>query len=120
MFMTSDAGRTWARRGRFPGAGWGDLFFLSRSTGFLETGDAAAAGEDPAQIYATHDGGKHWREVSAGAPLWGPGDQGGSPTAIGDYCDKNGVSFASPRVGFATGYCGCSRGVPPTHERRGP
>ncbi len=71
VFMTSDAGRTWAPRGRFPWAGWGDPFFLSRSTGFLETGDAAAAGEDPAQIYATHDGGKHWREVSAGPRFGG-------------------------------------------------
>ena len=71
VFMTSDAGRTWARRGRFPGAGWGDIFFLNRSTGFLETGDAAAAGEEPVQIYATHDGGKHWREVSAGPRFGG-------------------------------------------------
>ena len=51
--------------GRFPWAGWGDIFFLNRSTGFIETGDAAAAGEEPVQIYATSDGGEHWREVSA-------------------------------------------------------
>ena len=105
VYMTSDAGRTWARRGRFPWAGWGDIFFLNRSTGFIETGDAAAAGEEPVQIYATSDGGKHWREVSAGAPLFGPITQGGSPTAIGDGCDKNGLSFASARVGFATEAC---------------
>ncbi len=105
VYMTSDAGRTWARRGLFPGARWGDLFFLSRSTGFIQTGDAAAAGEEPVQIYATRDGGKHWREVSAGAPLFGPGAESGSPTAIGDECDKNSLSFATPRVGFATEAC---------------
>ena len=91
-------------RGRFPWAGWGDIFFLNRSTGFIETGDAAAAGEEPVQIYATHDGGEHWREVSAGAPLFGPITQGASPTAIGDGCN-NGLSFASSRVGFATEAC---------------
>ena len=73
VYMTSDAGRIWARRGRFPGAGWGDIFFLSRSIGFIQTGDAAAAGEEPVQIYATRDGGKHWREVSAGPRFSGRG-----------------------------------------------
>ncbi len=100
VFMTSDAGRTWALRGRFPGAEVLGLFFLSPSTGFIETDEGAAADEDPVQIYATSDGGKHWREASAG-----PHGPGGSPTAIGDYCDKNGVSFASARVGFATVSC---------------
>ena len=36
-------------------------------------------------------------------PHWGP--RAASSTAIGDYCYKNGVSFANARVGFATGYC---------------
>ena len=114
--MTSDAGRRWALRGRFPGAEVHGLFFLSPSTGFIETDEGAATDEDPVQIYATSDGGKHWREASASPPL---GAQGGSSTAIGDYCYKNGVSFANARVGFATGYC-YAAGVPPTHERRGP
>jgi photosystem II stability/assembly factor-like uncharacterized protein len=105
VYRTADSGKKWSLRGRFPGEGLGSLFFLSRSVGFIETDGAAAMGEDPAQIYTTHDGGKHWREVSAGPPLAGPGAQGGSPSAIGNYCDENGVTFASPRVGFATQYC---------------
>ncbi len=105
VFTTSDFGRRWALRGRFSGAGSASLFFLRPSVGFIETDGGAAMGEEPAQIFATSDGGKHWREVSAGPPLMGPRAQVGSPTAIGNYCDKNGVSFASPRVGFATGSC---------------
>ena len=72
VYMTSDAGRRWALRGRFPGAGWGDIFFLSRSTGFIETGDAAAAGEDPAQIYATLMGASTGGRSRPG-PALGPG-----------------------------------------------
>ncbi len=102
LFMTSDAGRRWAQRGRFPGADVLGIFFLSPSSGFIETDEGAASDEDPVQIYATSDGGKHWQEVSASPPFNGPG---GSPGAMSDDCDKNGVSFASARVGFATVYC---------------
>jgi photosystem II stability/assembly factor-like uncharacterized protein len=102
LFMTSDAGRRWALRGRFPGAEVLGIFFLSPSNGFIETDEGAASDEDPVQIYATSDRGKHWREVSASPPFNGPG---GSPKAIGDYCDKDGVSYANASVGFATVYC---------------
>jgi photosystem II stability/assembly factor-like uncharacterized protein len=103
VYTTSDAGRRWVLHGRFPHGELGGLFFLSPSTGFIETGGDGAMGEDPAQIYATSDGGLHWREASASSSLTA---QGGSSSAIGAYCDKNGVSFASPRVGFASGWCG--------------
>ena len=94
VYMTSDAGRRWALRGRFPGAAPGGIFFLSPSTGFIETekGDVAGATkpEPLAQIYATSDGGKHWREVS-----------------VMGLCEAiSGVSFATPRLGFISGYCG--------------
>jgi hypothetical protein len=102
LFMTSDAGRRWALRGRFPEDEVLGLFFPSPSTGFVETDDGAAMNGDPVQVYATSDGGQHWREASASPPLGAPG---GSSTAIGDYCYKNGVSFATARVGFATEYC---------------
>ncbi len=36
-FMTSDAGRRWVLAGRFPGTDLGGIFFLSPSTGFIET-----------------------------------------------------------------------------------
>ncbi len=93
VYMTSDAGRRWALRGRFPGAAPGGIFFLSPSTGFIETekGDVAGAAmpEPLAQIYATSDGGKHWREVS-----------------VMGLCEAiSGVSFATPRLGFISGYC---------------
>ena len=96
LFMTSDAGRRWALRGRFPGAEVLGTFFLSPSNGFIETDEGAASDEDPVQVYATYDGGKQWREVSASPPFNGPG---GSPNAVGDYCDKDGVSLPAPASG---------------------
>ena len=91
VFMTSDAGRRWVLRGRFPRADLGGIFFLSPSTGFITTQVGQGTSEDLAQIYATSDGGKHWREISV----------------INDHCeDVGGLSFASPRVGFLSGYCG--------------
>ena len=86
-----------------PGGEVRGLFFLSPSTGFIETDDGAAIGRGPGADL------RHlrWGQALAGGLGRRPalGAQGGSPTAIGDCCDKNGVSFASPRVGFATGHC---------------
>ena len=89
VFMTSDAGRRWVLRGRFPRAGLLDIVFLNPSTGFIHTEVGQGTSEDRAQIYATSDGGKQWREVSV----------------INDSCGNvGGLSFASPRVGFLSGY----------------
>ena len=94
LFMTSDAGRRWLLRGRFPRADLGGIFFLSPSTGFITTQVGQGTSEDLAQIYATSDGGKHWRHISV----------------INDHCENvGGLSFASPRVGFLSGYCGSGR-----------
>jgi hypothetical protein len=89
VFMTSDSGRRWALRGRFPGPGLlGSIFFLNPSTGFIDTEVGQDTSEDRAPIYATSDGGKHWREVSV----------------INDSCGNvGGLSFASPRVGSSVG-----------------
>ena len=103
VFMTSDGGQRWALRGRFPGAEVQGMFFLNPSTGFIETDEGAASDDDPAQVYATSDGGEHWREVWDPPPPQAPG--GSAPSARQwDFGDKTGVSFASPRVGFATLY----------------
>ena len=93
VFMTSDAGRRWALDGRFPRADLGGIFFLNPSTGFIATQVGQGTSEDRARIYATSDGGTQWREVSV----------------INDSCGNvGGLSFASPRVGFLSGYCGSS------------
>jgi hypothetical protein len=103
VFMTTDGGRRWALRGRFPWAEVQGIFFLSPSTGFIETDEGAASDDDPAQIYSTSDGGKHWREAWGPPPPMAPG--GSAPSARQwDFGDKTGVSFASPRVGFVTLY----------------
>ncbi len=97
VFMTSDAGRRWVLAGRFPGTDLGGIFFLSRSTGFIETDVNGGLGVGQARIYATSDGGQHWREVSV-------------INVDGVFCVDygglyDGVSFASPRVGFLTWLC---------------
>ena len=77
--------------GAVPAGRVAGIFFLSPSTGFIDTQVGQGTSEDLAQIYATSDGGKHWREVSV----------------INDSCENvGGLSFASPRVGFLSGYCG--------------
>ncbi len=102
LFATADAGRHWHLAGRFPGSSVGSPFFLTKSTGFLETGASAAMGEEPVQVYTTSDGGGRWEEASASPP---PGTVGGKSTRISSWCDKDGISFATPHVGFATGTC---------------
>ena len=97
VFMTSDAGRRWVLAGRFPGTDLGGIFFLSPSTGFIETEVNGGLGVGQAHIYATSDGGKHWREVSViNVDSVFCVDYGGL---------YDGVSFASPRVGFLTWLC---------------
>ena len=78
--------------GRFPRADLGGIFFLNPSTGLIATqvGQGTSTSEDLAEVYATSDGGKQWRKVSD----------------INDSCENvGGLSFASPRVGFLSGYC---------------
>jgi photosystem II stability/assembly factor-like uncharacterized protein len=91
VFMTSDAGRRWVLRGRFPGADLAGIFFLSPSNGFVATQVGQGTSEDLVRVYATSDGGRHWREVSV----------------LNDSCENvGGLSFASSRVGFLTAHCG--------------
>jgi photosystem II stability/assembly factor-like uncharacterized protein len=99
---TTDAGRHWEAGEVLSGPAQADVFFLDQATGWLEATAGAAMGCQPAQIYATHDGGLTWREVSASPRCDGTG---GSADGIGAGCDKNGVSFASATVGFAALVC---------------
>ena len=65
VFMTSDAGRRWALARAVPGGRAGRHFFPKPFYRFhRDGGDGQGHGEGLAQIYATSDGGKHWREVS--------------------------------------------------------
>jgi hypothetical protein len=94
VFMTSNAGRRWVLRGRFPGTELDGIFFLSPSTGFIETDANGGLGWGQAQIYATSDGGQHWREVSVISV---------ASVSCLDYGGLyDGMSFANARVGFLT------------------
>jgi photosystem II stability/assembly factor-like uncharacterized protein len=99
---TTDGGRHWERGRIFAGPAQADVFFLDETTGWLETTEGAAAGCEPARIYATHDGGVTWREISA-SPLCD--GTGGTANGLVAGCDKNGVGFASATVGFAALVC---------------
>ena len=78
------------------------LFFLKANDGWLETSGGVAAGSQQASIYATTDGGTDWRLMSTDS-LTNP--SGGSPGALPAACDKTGISFASPALGWATLFC---------------
>ena len=99
---TTDGGRNWEAGEVLSGPAQADLFFLDQATGWLEATAGAAMGCQPAQIYATYDGGRTWREVSA-SPLCD--GTGGTANGIGAGCDKNGIGFASATVGFAALVC---------------
>lgn len=99
---TTDGGRHWEAGEVLSGPAQADLFFLDQATGWLEATAGAAMGCQPAQIYATYDGGRTWREVSA-SPLCD--GTGGTASGIGAGCDKNGIGFASATVGFAALVC---------------
>jgi photosystem II stability/assembly factor-like uncharacterized protein len=97
VLMTSDAGRRWVLRGRFPGTDLAGIFFLSPSAGFIETDISGAMGGGQGHVYATSDGGKHWRAVSV--------INVDSRFCVDYGSLDDGVSFASPRVGFLTWLC---------------
>jgi hypothetical protein len=114
---TTDAGGQWEAGEVVSGPAQADLFFLDQATGWLEATAGAAMGCEPAQIYATHDGGLTWREVSASPLCDGTGS---TANDIGAGCDKNGISFASATLGFAALVCnggaiGLERSVDASH-----
>jgi photosystem II stability/assembly factor-like uncharacterized protein len=99
---TTDGGRHWEAGKVLSGPAQADVFFLNQAAGWLEATAGAAMGCEPAQIYATHDSGLTWREVSA-SPLCD--GTGGTANGIGAGCDKDGIGFASATVGFAALWC---------------
>ena len=99
---TTDGGSNWEAGEVLSGPAQAAVFFLNQTTGWLEATAGAAMGCEPARIYATHDGGLTWREVSASPLCDGPG---GTANGIGSGGDKNEIGFASAAVGFAALVC---------------
>ncbi len=102
LYETTDAGRTWQRRGpKFSGTA-DALFFLDPKHGWLEADNGAAMGSDQVTIYGTSDGGSTWTELSKSAsPVGQPGTPGALPVA----CDKQGLTFSTISTGWAAQAC---------------
>jgi photosystem II stability/assembly factor-like uncharacterized protein len=97
-----DGGRTWDESQPFEdprGDGAGQPFALDAAHFFVAVDEGAAAGSQGEALYTSSDGARRWRLVSRTS--WGHPSRSSLPTA----CDKNGFSFATPRRGWAGGYC---------------
>jgi photosystem II stability/assembly factor-like uncharacterized protein len=97
-----DGGRTWRRS--LPvrdarGQGAGQPFALDARHLFLAVDEGAAAGSQGEALYTSNDGGYRWQLVSRTST---------SIPARGSLpfgCDKSGFGFATPKRGWAGGYC---------------
>lgn len=99
LYRTIDGGSTWRQVGTLP-EGACTLQFVDQTQGWC-TDIGAAAGSEGVRLYRTNDGGTTWRLVSVTSPGVGPPS---TPNALPFGCDKT-ISFTSPQVGWAAGYC---------------
>ena len=108
VFTTSDGGRTWSasRALHVPGS-IKAIEFVDRRHGWLLSDLGAVMGSDAVAVLATGDGGRKWSLVARTPPVVTAGSGiGGLPVA----CDKTGIDFETPTVGWITG--GCRAGGP--------
>jgi photosystem II stability/assembly factor-like uncharacterized protein len=98
---SDDSGRTWSKSVPFRNP-YGLNADTPRAVGrahlYLDVGEGAAAGSEGEALYTSSDGGR-WRLVTQTHVNGTP--PGGLPFG----CDKNGFGFATPRRGWAGGYC---------------
>lgn len=102
IFGTVDAGRSWWRSGVVAADQPVAVDFASRSRGWLLESMGAAMGSNPVRIYRTVDGGLRW-SLAASSQTFGQAEVNGSGVPLS--CDKVGIAFRSPRVGWITTYC---------------
>ncbi len=102
VYETTDSGRSWKRDGPSFSGGAVSVFFLDATDGWLEMSPGAAMGWNPVTIYGTTDGGSTWTKLSGGPALAG---ESGSPGALSGDCDKMGLSFSTPAVGWSAAAC---------------
>ena len=108
VFATTNGGRSWSHAAAFEPLGspeW--ITFVDPRHGWLMSDLGAVMGSDSIAVYATDDGGRDWSLVARTHSLVAPGSGPGS--AVGGlplYCDKTGIRFATPTVGWITAACG--------------
>lgn len=99
VLSSADGGRYWDVSGALRGIPIG-MSWPSDRVGYLLTGEAGAAGNVPNDVYATSDGGRHWR-LAAYNRL-----STHSPAPLSSCDGFAGISFAARRVLVAAGGCG--------------
>lgn len=102
--QSNDGGSTWKQslpfRDRRGAPAAGQPFSIDGRHLYLAVNEGAAAGSSGQALFTSSDGGHSWRFVS--------GTQNGSNPRSQQLpfgCDKDGFGFATPRRGFAGGYC---------------
>lgn len=102
LYETTDRGRSW-KGDSPPFSGQADsVAFLNATDGWLGVTTGLAMGWDPVTIYGTTDGGSTWTKLSQDPAL--PGE-GGSPGALSGDCDKMGLRFSTPTIGWSAAAC---------------
>jgi photosystem II stability/assembly factor-like uncharacterized protein len=99
---SDDGGSTWTESapvhtGLTGGAGTPRA--VDRKHLYVDLGEGAAAGSEGEALYASSDGGLHWRLVTQTSVNHTP------PGGLSFGCDKDGFGFATPSRGWAGGYC---------------
>ncbi len=103
IYLTVDAGDRWTAVSSVSGGG-SQLTFLNSTDGFDFVSGGVAAGSSSMTLLATENAGRQWQMVVGASPA--------GPTAGGLYagCDKTGVGWVSPTVGWLS--ASCSGGYP--------
>jgi photosystem II stability/assembly factor-like uncharacterized protein len=102
VFGTGNGGATWSAAARVRGSQPVAIDFVGESRGWLLESMGAAMEQNPVRLYRSTDGGRRWSLVaSSAASAADPPSSSGLPV----YCDKDGMSFATARQGWITGYC---------------
>jgi photosystem II stability/assembly factor-like uncharacterized protein len=101
---SSDGGRTWKQslpfRDRRGSPAPGQPFSIDGRHLYLAVNEGAAAGSSGQALFTSSDGGRSWQLISQT-------QNGNNPRShqLSFGCDKDGFGFATPRRGFAGGYC---------------
>jgi len=103
VFGTADGGRSWRESAAVGGtADPAAIDFAGPRRGWLLDSLGAAAGQNPVALYRSADGGLRWSLVARSARMAGDAaTNSGLPVS----CDKDGLAFATARIGWITGYC---------------
>jgi photosystem II stability/assembly factor-like uncharacterized protein len=108
LYVTANGGQTWTKAAPLKVQGFAEFItFTGPEDGWLledhgSQNGGAAMQQDYVAIYRTTDGGLRWSLV---AQTEAPPGLGVGTSGIPVYCDKAGLQFATPSVGYLVGAC---------------